>query len=88
MVNPARQELMEMFANAEALVKRCFVQHPNLDNIAAALLEVGLEGLPERVPLAVGTCFGVTVVLLSNIFPNSCRCTSSSYLRIPYAFFG
>ncbi|KAF8497652.1 ATP-dependent DNA ligase [Gautieria morchelliformis] len=53
-VDPARQELIEIFANAEALVKRCFVQHPNLDNIAAALLEVGLEGLAQRVPLAVG----------------------------------
>ncbi|KAF8532289.1 ATP-dependent DNA ligase [Gautieria morchelliformis] len=53
-VDPARQELIEIFANAEALVKCCFVQHPNLDNIAAALLEVGLEGLAECVPLAVG----------------------------------
>lgn len=53
-VDPTRQTLMEIFANAEAVVKRCFVQHPNLDNITAALLDVGLEGLAERVPLAVG----------------------------------
>ncbi|KAF8526371.1 ATP-dependent DNA ligase [Gautieria morchelliformis] len=48
---------------------------------------VGLEGLAERVPLAVGTCSGVTMASLS-LFPNSCRCTSSSNLRISHAFFG
>ena len=56
LVDPMRQELTEIFANAEALVKRCFVQHPNLDNIAAALLKVGLEELPKHVPLSVGAC--------------------------------
>jgi hypothetical protein len=55
-IDPIRQELTEIFANAEAVVKRCFVQHPNLDNITAALLEVGLDGLAERVPLVVGAC--------------------------------
>lgn len=63
LVDPVRQEIMEMFVNAEALVKRCFVQHPNLDNITAALLEAGLEGLAERVPLAVGMCLGIVIIL-------------------------
>ncbi|KAF8575106.1 ATP-dependent DNA ligase [Ramaria rubella] len=52
--DPVRHEILQMFTNAEALVKRCFVRHPNLDDIAAALLDVGLGGLADRVPLAVG----------------------------------
>lgn len=62
LVDLVRQQIVGIFANAEALVKRCFVQHPNLDNIAKALLEVGLEGLAERVPLAVGTFLRILIV--------------------------
>jgi len=51
----ARNEVNEKFGRAESLVRRVFVQHPNYDHIVAALLDVGLDGIAERVPLAVGT---------------------------------
>jgi len=50
----ARNEVNEKFGRAESLVRRVFVQHPNYDHIVAALLDVGLDGIAERVPLAVG----------------------------------
>ncbi|KAH7909043.1 ATP-dependent DNA ligase [Hygrophoropsis aurantiaca] len=52
--DPSRDEILKKFANAEVLVKKVFVQHPNYDHIVAGLLECGLERLPERVPLTVG----------------------------------
>lgn len=48
-----REELLETFGRAEALMRRTFVQHPNYDHIVAALLQGGLNGL-HRVPLTVG----------------------------------
>lgn len=48
-----RDELLETFSRAEALMRRTFVQHPNYDHIVAALLQGGLNGL-HRVPLTVG----------------------------------
>jgi DNA ligase 1 len=50
----ARNEVNEKFSRAESLLRRVFVQHPNYDHIVAALLDVGLDGIAERVPLAVG----------------------------------
>lgn len=52
----SRDELNEKFSRAEAIVKKAYVVHPNYDHIAAALLEVGLEGLANRLPLTVGAC--------------------------------
>jgi DNA ligase-1 len=46
--------LIEKFAVAEALLKKVYVRHPNYDHILSAILEVGLDGLAERVPLTVG----------------------------------
>jgi DNA ligase 1 len=46
--------LLEKFASAEALLRKVFVQHPNYDHIISAILEVGLDGLTEKVPLTVG----------------------------------
>jgi DNA ligase-1 len=46
--------LIERFALAEALLKKVYVRHPNYDHIVSAILEVGLDGLAERVPLSVG----------------------------------
>jgi hypothetical protein len=51
-----KAHLLEKFAAAEALLKKVFVQHPNYDDIVAAILEAGLDGLAERVPLTVGMC--------------------------------
>ena len=51
-----KTHLREKFAAAEALLKNVFVQHPNYDDIVAAILEAGLDGLAERVPLTVGMC--------------------------------
>ncbi|THH19950.1 hypothetical protein EW146_g1305 [Bondarzewia mesenterica] len=53
-VDEAREKILAKFAQAEGLVKRVFVQHPNYDHIVAGLLEAGLDGLAERVPLTVG----------------------------------
>lgn len=50
----ARAEIIEKFANTEGLLKRIYVQHPNYDHIVHALLEVGVEGLSDRVSLTVG----------------------------------
>ncbi|KAI0254003.1 ATP-dependent DNA ligase [Lactifluus subvellereus] len=52
----SRTLLLEKFAVAEALLKRVFVQHPNYGHIISAILEVGLDGLAERVILTIGTC--------------------------------
>jgi len=51
----ARTLLLEKFALAEALLKKVFVRHPNYDHIISAILEAGLDGLEEKVPLTVGT---------------------------------
>lgn len=49
-----KARLLEKFDTAEALLKKVFVQHPNYNDIVAAILEAGLDGLAERVPLTVG----------------------------------
>lgn len=54
LVDRARDDLNDKFSRAEAVVKKAYVVHPNYNHIAAALLEVGLEGLAERLPLTVG----------------------------------
>jgi len=62
---PARAKLNAIYANAEALVKRVFVKHPNFDDIASAILDFGLPDLEERVPLTIGqTCAAYTCTLL------------------------
>ena len=53
-VDSQHNELLLKFANAEALVKRVYVQHPNYDHIVAGAIAGGLDGLPTRVPLTVG----------------------------------
>lgn len=50
----ARDDLLEKFTRAEAVIKKAYVLHPNYDHIAAALVDVGLDGLAERLPLTVG----------------------------------
>jgi DNA ligase-1 len=55
--DPAREELREKFIQAEALVKKVFVQHPNYEHIVAGLFNGGLDSLELRVPLTVGARF-------------------------------
>ncbi|KAI8993003.1 ATP-dependent DNA ligase [Trametes punicea] len=50
----ARDALNATFMRAESLIKRVYVQHPNYDHIVQALLEGGLDGLIDRLPLTVG----------------------------------
>ncbi|KAI0663494.1 ATP-dependent DNA ligase [Cubamyces menziesii] len=50
----ARDALNATFLRAESVIKRVYVQHPNYDHIVTALLEGGLDGLAERLPLTVG----------------------------------
>ncbi|TFY69614.1 hypothetical protein EVG20_g3074 [Dentipellis fragilis] len=50
----AQEELLDKFGRAEALIRKVFVQHPNYDHIAQAILDAGLDGLADRVPLTVG----------------------------------
>ncbi|EJD03124.1 ATP-dependent DNA ligase [Fomitiporia mediterranea MF3/22] len=52
--DPLREKIMVKFSAAEGLVKRVYVQHPNFDHIAKALLEGGPEELAEKVTLTVG----------------------------------
>ncbi len=52
----ARDALNAIFALAEGAIKRVYVQHPNYDHIVRALLEGGLEGLTDRLPLTIGEC--------------------------------
>lgn len=52
-VDPAREEVEALCAEAAALVRRTYVRHPNYGDLSAGVLE-GLEGLEERVPLSVG----------------------------------
>lgn len=52
----ARDDLQQRFLRAESVVKKGYVLHPNYDHIADALVEVGLEGLAERLPLTAGQC--------------------------------
>lgn len=53
--DPKRLELMARLAKAESLVREVYVRHPNYDNIVPALLNHGLQGLSEAIPLQVGT---------------------------------
>jgi len=50
----ARDEVNLKFSQAESLIRKVYVQHPNYDDIVRALLEAGLDGLSERAPLTVG----------------------------------
>ncbi|KAI0374018.1 ATP-dependent DNA ligase [Pilatotrama ljubarskyi] len=50
----ARDALDAIYVRAEGLIKRVYVQHPNYDHIVEALLQGGLEGLAERLPLTIG----------------------------------
>ncbi|KAG7452353.1 ATP-dependent DNA ligase [Guyanagaster necrorhizus] len=52
--NSARDVLYGKFKNAETLIRQIFCQHPNYDHIIKGLFEVRLDGLAEKVPLAVG----------------------------------
>ena len=49
-----RDALNATYAAAESLIKRVYVQHPNYDHIVKELLQSGLDGLAEQVPLTVG----------------------------------
>lgn len=50
----SRERLTDLYLQAESLLKRVYVQHPDYNHIAAALCNAGLDGLAERVPLTVG----------------------------------
>ncbi|KAH9832195.1 uncharacterized protein C8Q71DRAFT_777822 [Rhodofomes roseus] len=52
--DPARDSINAAYTQAEGLLKRVYVQHPNYDDIVKTLLDVGLDGLASRVPLSVG----------------------------------
>lgn len=52
-VDPAREEVEALCADAAALVRRTYVRHPNYGDLSAGVLQ-GLEGLEECVPLSVG----------------------------------
>jgi len=60
--NSPKALLIEKFVVAEALLKKVYVRHPNYDHIVSAILEVGLDGLAERVLLTVGTCVEIHIV--------------------------
>jgi DNA ligase-1 len=57
----ARDELGVKFMQAESLVKRVYVQHPNYEHITAALLQTGLDGLEESVALTLGELLSIDI---------------------------
>lgn len=54
--DPASLAVQAKFLEAEKILKQVYVQHPNYDHIAEAILNVGLEGLADNVKLSVGEC--------------------------------
>lgn len=52
--DPEREEVIQKMNWAEGLVKQVYVRHPHFGHIVDAVLEVGLEGLADKVQLAVG----------------------------------
>lgn len=53
-VDDARGEIYAKFRQAEQVIKRVYVQHPNYQDIVTVLLEVGLDGLESQVSLTMG----------------------------------
>lgn len=53
--DPKRLVLMERLARAEKLVREVRARHPNFGVIVPSLLQHGLAGLSEHVPLRIGT---------------------------------
>lgn len=53
--DPHRLVLMERLARAEKLVREVRARHPNFGVIVPSLLQYGLAGLSEHVPLRIGT---------------------------------
>jgi len=60
-LDKARDELGVKFMQAESLIKRVYVQHPNYEHITAALLKAGLESLEERVSLTLGEFLSILI---------------------------
>ena len=54
--DPIREEVLSKFVVAESLVRKTYVQHPNYDDIIAALASGGLDGLETNVSLSIGKC--------------------------------
>ncbi len=53
--DPQRLALMERLARAEKLVREVRARHPNFGVIVPSLVQYGLAGLSEHVPLRIGT---------------------------------
>ncbi|KAG6850936.1 hypothetical protein H0H93_005805, partial [Arthromyces matolae] len=53
--SPSVGELAVKFKEAEGLIKRVYVQHPNYADIVMGLLSGGLDALETRVHLTIGT---------------------------------
>lgn len=49
-----KDEMAQSCLRAEGILKHAFVIHPNLDDIAGALLDGGLNAVSERITLSVG----------------------------------
>jgi DNA ligase-1 len=81
-----KARLLEKFTAAEALLKRVFVQHPNYEDIVTAILEVGLDGLAERVPLTVGMFARTNTRTPCD--GNDSRNPSAAHPGVPYAVLG
>lgn len=51
----ARDSIVSLFAKADSLIRRVYVQHPNYEHIVQALLQHPFELLPEQVRLSIGS---------------------------------
>lgn len=53
-VDAEREAIVQRMVEGEQLIKQIYVRHPHFGHIVEAVLDHGLEGLSEKVQLAVG----------------------------------
>ncbi|CAD6953172.1 unnamed protein product [Tilletia caries] len=63
-------ELTARMAKAERVVREVRARHPNFTSIVPALLNVGLSGLSESVPLRIGTPLSPMLASITRSLPN------------------
>jgi DNA ligase-1 len=65
--DPEREDILQRMEQAEGLLKQVYVRHPHFGHIVDGVLEVGLEGLADKVQLTVGECLPLDRVIMSDL---------------------
>ncbi|KAE8226112.1 hypothetical protein CF319_g1253 [Tilletia indica] len=63
-------ELTARMAKAERVVREVRARHPNFSSIVPALLDVGLDGLSQHVPLRIGTPLSPMLASITRSLPS------------------